>query len=71
MLTENNAVILSNQSSVERMSLEIEPALYFRGRKNTDFRPKRSTKRNGKPSEPMAPRYFPDRENHHYLNLLV
>ncbi|CAF2510349.1 unnamed protein product [Rotaria sp. Silwood2] len=71
ILTENTSVILNNENPVERMRLEIKPALYFRGRKATDFKPKKSTKRNGKPSEPMAPRYFPDTENHHYLNLLI
>ncbi|CAF1401178.1 unnamed protein product [Rotaria sordida] len=71
MLTENTSVILNNQNAVERMKLEVEPALYFRGRKATDFKPKKSTTRKGKPSKPMAPRYFPDRENHHYLNLLI
>ena len=71
MLTENISVILDNRNPVERMRLELEPALYFRGRKATDFKPKKSTKRNGKQAKPMAPRYFPDRENHHYLNLLV
>lgn len=71
LIIENISVILNNDNPVERLRFEIDPALNFRGRKATDFKPKKSTKRNGESSEPMAPRYFADRENHHYLNLLV
>lgn len=53
------------------MRFEVQPALFFRGRKASDFKPVKLRDRNGQLSKPRPPRYFADRENRHYLALLV
>ncbi|CAF2757848.1 unnamed protein product [Rotaria sp. Silwood2] len=68
---ENGQMPLNDEIEVEKMRFEIEPAPKFRGRTLTDFQPKKAQKRNGKPSTPRPPRYYPDRSRHRYLNLLI
>ncbi len=53
------------------MRFEVEPALEFRGRTPGDFKPKKALNRKKKPSKARPPRYFADRNNNHFLNLLV
>ncbi|CAF3334326.1 unnamed protein product [Rotaria socialis] len=55
----------------ENMRFEIELALEFRGRTLSEFEPKRTEDRNGEPLKLGPPRYFPDRNNNNYLNLLL
>ncbi|CAF2740304.1 unnamed protein product [Rotaria sp. Silwood2] len=69
--TENRQTVLNDEHEAEKMRFEIEPALEFRGRTAHDFKPKKAERRNGKPSEVRAPRYFADQNNRHYLNLLI
>ena len=53
------------------MRPEIEPISAFRGRFQSDYKPKKPLKRNGEKSAARSPRYFPDQSNRKYLNILV
>ncbi|CAF3682351.1 unnamed protein product [Rotaria sp. Silwood1] len=67
----NLSEALNDELEIDKMRFENEPALKFRGRTSRDFKPKKATKRNGKPSEPRPPRYFQDCSHHRYLSLLI
>jgi hypothetical protein len=66
--TTDISVTSTQEHQTTKMRFEDEPAEGFRGRTKGNFKPK---KRNGQPSGPRPPRYFPDRNGRHYLNLLV
>jgi hypothetical protein len=64
--------MISSQNDPEaEMKFEVELALEFRGRTPGDFKPKKAKKRNGKPAVARPPRYFRDRNNRPFFNLLV
>jgi len=69
--TTDSSIISNKQHQEPEMKFEVEPALKFRGRTSHEFIPLNERKRNGGPSETRPPRYFADRNNHHYLKLLV
>ena len=50
---------------------EVELARKFRGRTFGDFKPKKEKNRKGQPAKARPPRYFADRNENTFLNLLV
>jgi len=70
-LTTDCSMILNQEDEKHKMKFEVEPALRFRGRTSHEFKPMKAQKRNGEASKAASPRYFADRDNHRYLNLLV
>ncbi|CAF1201775.1 unnamed protein product [Adineta steineri] len=71
---EDFSTTLSTNTSVaadEQIRFETEPAERFRGRALSDYVPKSETKRDGTKAKPRNPCYFADRNNEHYLNLLI
>ncbi len=69
--TTDISVASTQEHQETKIRFEDEPAEGFRGRTKGDFKPKKAKKRNGQPSSPRPPRYFPDRNDRRYLNLLV
>ncbi len=69
--TTDLSIILNQPHQEPEMKFEVEPILRFRGRTSHDFKPLKERNRNGEPSEIRPPRYFADRNNHHYFKLLV
>ena len=63
--------ILVSSSSDERMRLEVEPTLRFRGRTPGDFKRKKATNGDGEELTARPPRYFADRNGKTCLYLLV
>ena len=74
--SSNNPGTIANETLVsssndERMRLEVEPTLRFRGRTPGDFKRKKATNGDGEELTARPPRYFADRNGKTCLYLLV
>ncbi|CAF0781453.1 unnamed protein product [Adineta ricciae] len=67
----NNSNLFNHRKSQLCLKLEIQPMTAFRARLESDYISKSAKKRNGTPTEPRPPVYFPDKNHNHWLKLLI
>lgn len=70
--TSTTSLNIHQKPDQQGIRFETEPIEKFRGRMLTDMRPKSVIRRDGQlQSTKKHPSYFPDRNNQHFLRLLV